>query len=103
MYIPVYRQKSSQFQKRLVRNSDRLDQFILPPKMIISGIYFLIKHMLEMLKRNVSGRRFFYAPKHMFYRQLLKHFTNGHSYLNSVCPKFISNERVFRKIQVRIF
>ena len=38
-----------------------------------------------------------------YYRQLLKQITNRSFSLNSVCPKFISYYRVFRKIEVRIF
>ena len=41
--------------------------------------------------------------KTMFDIQLFKKFINMFSYLNSVCPKVISNKRVYRNICVRIF
>ena len=38
----------------------------------------------------------------MFYGQLLKQFVNRPYYLNQLCPKYYSNERVLRAIGVRI-
>ena len=47
---------------------------------------------------------FLLHTKHIFfYRQIFKWFINRPSSLNPMCPKFISNKQVFRKIEFSSF
>ena len=61
-----------------------------PPKWILSG-HFSIKHKFWARGRTSYGlwKRFFYAPKTCYFRQLLKFIMNRSYSLYPVCPKKI--------------
>ena len=54
------------------------------------------------VKEITRGDISFTHQKHMFLWTNIKRFINWTSYLNPVCPQFILNKRVYRKIGVQI-